>query len=186
MELTKNEFRFAANLKKYLKNSSGNSFVYCAHCTLPCPCHIDGLWSFHYFVMVVKCQLISINVAAVAVYRSPILSRDDRQLSLLLLLGTGPATATNRWPLQWALCRSWTGDMDSGSGRGSGSDSGRHRRRCNRVDVDVGSDRTAPINASCGMWHVAWSCLLRLIGWHFVWFVCRSIFSNWLTQRCLP
>jgi len=72
---------------------------------------------FDYFVMVVKCQLISINVAAVAVSPWPcrrlsefhLISIDlhDRQL---LCMATGPATATNRWPLQ--------SRSDPGRGRG--------------------------------------------------------------------
>lgn len=86
------------------------------------------------------------------VYRGAILSPDDRQLSCM---ATGPSTATNRWPLQWtAVHQERESEGERGRGRGRWSN--------NRVVVDVGSedlsDRTAAINASCGMWREIVCC----------------------------
>lgn len=82
------------------------------------------------------------------VYRGAILSCDDRQLSCM---ATGPSTATNRWPLQWTAVRQEKETEREGE-----------RESNNRVVVDVGSedlsDRTAAINASCGMWREVVCC----------------------------
>lgn len=80
-------------------------FKYSDHCIRPVI--LMALDRFDYFVMVVKCQLISINVAAVAVspwhcrrLSQPDLIAIDLHDRQLLCMAIGPATATNRWPLQ--------------------------------------------------------------------------------------